>query len=247
MIGKKRILTISISAAIALAAAGAFATSQGVFAASSSSAPPPAASAGTGANHPHKGQHKKGHHKTGRHSVIPGKQLSAYLKLTPVALKTDLRNHTLAQVAAGQGISQSALTAELQTLFNAKVQAAVKAGHMAQAKATATEQRVDQQFGKWVAQKHHWLQTAKRSGHKQHGKPHGTTAKLLGQVAKDLKMTRQALLADVHAGQTIAQVAAAHGSSAAALQQSLQASAAQHLDKTISHFLNRKWQAPKKA
>ena len=246
MTGKKRIVNISIGAAIALAAAGAFATSQGVFAASSSSTPPPAASAATGAKHQHKGQHK-GRHKTRHGSVVPTQQLAAYLKLTPAALKTDLHGHTLAQVAAGKGISQTALTTELQTLFNAKVQAAVKAGHMTQTKATATEHRVDQNLGKWVAQKHHWLQTAKRSGHKQHGKPHGTTAKLLGQVAKDLKMTRQALLADVHAGQTIAQVAAAHGSSAAALQQSLQASAAQHLDKTISHFISRKWQAPKKA
>ena len=241
MIGKKRIINISIGAAIALAAAGAFATSQGVFAASSSVTPSPS-SAAAGATHQHKGSRKTGHH-----SVISGKQLATYLKLTPTALKADLRGHTLAQVAVGQGISQGAMTAELQTLFNAKVQAAVKAGHMTQTKATATEQRVDQQLGKWMLQKHHWLQTAKHGHHKQHGKQHGTAAKLLGQAAKDLQLTRKALLADLHAGQTIAQVAAAHGSSAAALQQSLQASATQHLDKAISHFLNRQWQAPKKA
>ena len=237
MTGKKRIINISIGAAILLAAAGAFATSQGVFAASSTSTPPPSTPSATGAQHQH-----KGHHKTARHAVIPTQQLAAYLKLTPAALRTDLRGHTLAQVAVGQGISQNTLTSELQTLFNTKLQTAVKAGRLTQSKATATEQRVDQQLVKWVAKKHHWLQTAKHGRKKHRAKPHGTVATLLGQAAKDLKLTRKTLLADLHAGQTIAQVAANHGSSAAALQQSLQAFSTQRVDKEIAHFLNRTWQ-----
>lgn len=238
---KKRIVSVSIGAAIVLAGAGAFAMSQGVFAASSSSTPPSAASAVKSAKH-----HHKGHHKTLHHAVIPAKELASYLKLTPAAMRSDLRGHTLVQVAAAQGISENALTAELQALFNGKIQAAVKAGHMTQTKATALEHRVDAKLGKWAQQKHHWLQTARHGHKKHHGKSHGTVAVLLGQVAKDLKLTRAELLADLHAGKTIGQVATAHGSSAAALQQSLQASVSQHMDKVISHFLSRKWAAPKK-
>ncbi len=179
--------------------------------------------------------------------MIPGKEIASYLKLTPKQLATDLHGHTLTQVAAQQGITQSALTTELQSLFNAKAQKAVKAGHMTQTKAAAAEKRVDKQLGAWVAQPHYWLGTGGHRQHKRgHGRQHSATAKLLGQAAKDLKMTRKSLLTALHSGQTVAQVAAAHGMSATALQQSLQTSALKRVDSALSHFLNRTWKAPKK-
>ena len=238
MIGKKKLAGIAVGVTVALASAAAFAASQGAFASTAQTASPPAA-----AHSGHKGKHHQGR----RHSVIPSKEIASYLKLTQKQLATDLHGHTLAQVATQQGITQSALTTELQSLFNARVQKAVKAGHMTQTKAAAAEKRVDQQLGAWVAQPHHWLGAG---GHKQHkksqGKRHSATARLLGQTAKDLKMTKKSLLTALHSGQTVAQVAAAHGMSATTLQQSLQTSAMKRVESALSHFLSRTWKAPKK-
>jgi hypothetical protein len=143
-----------------------------------------------------------------------------YLQLDRAVLANDLRSgQSLAQIANARGKSVSGLEAALVGAVRVKLDAAVKAGRMTSASEARVLARVQRVVGRLVNAK-----LAARPAVK---------ARLLGAAAAYIGIKPKALLAEVK-GKSLAQVATAHGKTAAGLKAALLAPFKARLEKAVT-------------
>jgi lambda repressor-like predicted transcriptional regulator len=143
-----------------------------------------------------------------------------YLQLDRAVLANDLRSgQSLAQIANAQGKSVTGLEAALVGAVRMKLDAAVKAGRMSSASEQRVLARVQRVVGSLVNAK-----LAARPAAK---------ARLLGAAAAYIGIKPKALLAEVK-GKSLAQVATAHGKTAAGLKAALLAPFRARLEQAVA-------------
>ncbi len=150
---------------------------------------------------------------------------AAYLNLTPVALRAELRSgKSLAQVATAKGKSVDGLESALLGAFRSRVQAAKAAGKLDAARADRLLQRAPQLVERLVNAKPRARATrakAARGG-------------LLKTAATYLGVTNAQLVTDLRAGKSLAQVATAKSKSVDGLEQALFAALKQKVDAAVA-------------
>jgi len=147
----------------------------------------------------------KRHHASG----VLLRAAAQYLQLDRAALAKDVRSgQTLAQVATARGKSVAGLEAAMVAAVKAKLDAAVAAGRISAAQEQTRLARVQDQVDRLVNAK-----LAPRPAAK---------ARLLGLAAKYIGVSRSTLANELH-GRSLAQVAIAHGKTAAGLKAALSA------------------------
>ena len=148
------------------------------------------------------------------------KAAAQYLQIDRAELRKDVRSgQTLAQIAQGKGKSVSGLEGAMVAAVKTKLDAAVAAGKIT----AAREQLVLARVQKAV----HRLVSAKLSP-----RP-AAKARLLALAAKYLDVKPKALAAELK-GKSLAQVAAAHGKTAAGLKAALLQPFKARLDKAVA-------------
>ena len=153
----------------------------------------------------------------------PGLLLRAaaqYLQLDRATLAKDVRSgQTLAQIATARGKSVSGLQAALVAAVKTKLDAAVAAGRLTSAREQTILQRTQKLVGRLVNAK-----LAARPAAK---------GRLLAVAARYLGVKPKALAAELE-GKSLAQVAVAHGKTAAGLKAALLAPFKARLDKAVA-------------
>ena len=150
---------------------------------------------------------------------------AAYLGLTPVALRSELRaGKSLAQVATAKGKSVSGLESALLSALRTRVEAAKAAGKLDAARADRLLQRAPQLVERIV-----------------NATPRARTARtkaarggLLRTAATYLGMKNAQLVAELRAGKSLAQVAAGKNKSVDGLEQALLAALKQKVDAAVA-------------
>jgi hypothetical protein len=146
---------------------------------------------------------------------------AAYLDLTPVALRGELRSgKSLAQVATANGKSVDGLESALLSALRTKVQAARAAGKIDAARADRLLQRAPQLVDRIVNA------TPRARTTRVRGKRGG----LLKVAATYLGVTNAQLATELRAGKSLAQVATAKNTSVDGLKQALLAALKQKVD-----------------
>ena len=143
-----------------------------------------------------------------------------YLQLDRIALSKDLRSgQTLAQIANARGKSVSGLEAALVAAVKVKLDAAVSTGRLSAAREQRVLARVQGMVGRLV--------NAKLAARPQ------AKARLLGAAAAYIGIKPKALRTELK-GKSLAQVATAHGRTAAGLKAALLAPFKTRLDKAVA-------------
>ena len=143
-----------------------------------------------------------------------------YLQIDRTTLADDLRSgQSLAQIAGARGKSVSGLEAALVAAVRTKLDAAVSAGRLTSAREQRLLARVQEVVGKLVNAKLAARPKAK--------------ARLLGAAAAYIGVNPKALAAELK-GKSLAQVATAHGKTAAGLKAALLAPFQARLDKAVT-------------
>jgi hypothetical protein len=146
---------------------------------------------------------------------------AAYVDLTPVALRSELRSgKSLAQVATANGKSVDGLKSALLSALRTKVQAAKAAGKIDAARADRLLQRAPQLVDRIVDATLRARTTRVR----------GTRGGLLKAAATYLSVTKAQLATELRAGKSLAQVATAKNKSVDGLKQALLAALKQKVD-----------------
>jgi hypothetical protein len=150
---------------------------------------------------------------------------AAYLGVTPVALRTELRSgKSLAQVASAKGKSVDGLKTALVAAIKTKVDAAKAAGKLDAARADRLLQRAPQLVERLV--------NAKPRARAMRAK--GARGGLLKAAATYLGVTNAQLVTDLRAGKSLAQVATAKSKSVDGLKQALLAALKQKVDAAVT-------------
>ena len=150
---------------------------------------------------------------------------AAYLGVTPVALRTELRSgKSLAQVATAKGKSVDGLESALLTAFRSKVQAVKAAGKLDAPRADRLLQRAPQLVERLVNAKPRARATRTK----------GARGGLLKAAATYLGLTNAQLVTELRAGRSLAQVATAKSKSIDGLQQALLAALKQKVDAAVA-------------
>ena len=150
---------------------------------------------------------------------------AAYLGVTPVALRTELRSgKSLAQVASAKGKSVDGLKTALVAAIKMKVDAAKAAGKLDAARADRLLQRAPQLVERLV--------NAKPRARAQRAK--GARGGLLKAAATYLGVTNAQLVTDLRVGKSLAQVATAKSKSVDGLKQALLAALKQKVDAAVA-------------
>jgi hypothetical protein len=150
---------------------------------------------------------------------------AAYLGVTPVALRTELRSgKSLAQVATAKGKSVDGLKTALVAAIKTKVTAAKAAGKLDAARADRLLQRAPQLVERLV--------NAKPRARAMRAK--GARGGLLKTAATYLGVTNAQLVTDLRAGKSLAQVATAKSKSVDGLKQALLAALKQKVDAAVA-------------
>jgi hypothetical protein len=150
---------------------------------------------------------------------------AAYLGVTPVALRTELRSgKSLAQVASAKGKSVDGLKTALVAAIKTKVDAARAAGKLDAARADRLLQRAPQLVERLV--------NAKPRARAMRAK--GARGGLLKAAATYLGVTNAQLVTDLRAGKSLAQVATAKSKSVDGLKQALLAALKQKVDVAVA-------------
>ena len=150
---------------------------------------------------------------------------AAYLGVTPVALRTELRSgKSLAQVATAKGKSVDGLKTALVAAIKTKVDAAKAAGKLDAARADRLLQRAPQLVERLV--------NAKPRARAQRAK--AARGGLLKAAATYLGVTNAQLVTDLRAGKSLAQVATAKSKSVDGLKQALLAALKQKVDAAVA-------------
>ena len=150
---------------------------------------------------------------------------AAYLDLTPVALRRELRSgKSLAQVATAKGKSVDGLESALVSALRLKVQAAKAAGKIDAARADRLLQRAPQLVERLV----------NATPRARAIRAKGARGGLLKAAATYLGVTNAQLVTDLRAGKSLAQVATAKGKSVDGLEQALLAALKQKVDAAVA-------------
>ena len=150
---------------------------------------------------------------------------AAYLGVTPVALRTELRSgKSLAQIATAKGKSVDGLETALVAAIKTKVDAAKAAGKLDAARADRLLQRAPQLVERLV--------NAKPRARAMRTK--AARGGLLKAAATYLGVTNAQLVTDLRAGKSLAQVATAKGKSVDGLEQALLAALKQKVDAAVA-------------
>lgn len=225
----KPTLIAAVTAAVVTAAIP-FLPVSGAFADSSTST----TSASSTTTTPQPGAFGPGHHGHHGYGFVAMSDLATYLKLTPAQLQSDLRSgQSLATIATAQGFTQSELIAELQSLISTRLSAAVTAGRMTQAQATAREQTLDANLPTLIAKTGGWGPPAGM------GRMPGMRPDLLQEVSTLLHLDVTTLRSDLRSGETISEVAATQGVDATTLTQELEAYMTKQIDAMVPALLTK--------
>jgi transposase-like protein len=129
-------------------------------------------------------------------------ELASDLHLTPAQLLQDLRNgESLEEIAARQGVSQEQLQTDVMQIIHADLSRLVQDKRITQAQADRVEQRVQANLPA--------LLNDDRLLSKVHSlRMHQA---MLAEAARIIGITKEQLVADMKQGQSIAQIAKAHG------------------------------------
>jgi hypothetical protein len=150
---------------------------------------------------------------------------AAYLGVTPVALRTELRSgKSLAQIATAKGKSVDGLETALVAAIKTKVAAAKAAGKLDAARADRLLQRAPQLVERLVNAKPRARATRARAAR----------GGLLKAAATYLGVTNAQLVTDLRAGKSLAQVATAKSKSVDGLEQALLAALKQKVDAAVA-------------
>jgi hypothetical protein len=151
------------------------------------------------------------------------KAAAQYIGVSRAELVKDARaGKTLAQIATAHGKTVAGLKAAMLAAVKAKLDAAVTAGKLTAAQEQAKLSRAEQLIDRIV--------NGRLSGPRQRaGKP-----RLLNLAARYVGMTPRALVAELRAGKSLAQVAAGHGKTAAGLKDALLQPLRARLDKRVA-------------
>jgi len=150
---------------------------------------------------------------------------AAYLGVTPVALRAELRSgKSLAQVATAKGKSVDGLESALLSALRSKVQAAKAAGKLDAARADRLLQRAPQLVERLV------------NATPRARAPRAKIARggLLKVAATYLGVTNAQLVTELRAGKSLAQVATAKSKSVDGLEQALLAALKQKVDAAVA-------------
>lgn len=149
---------------------------------------------------------------------------AAYLDLTPVALRGELRSgKSLAQVATAKGKSVDGLESALLSALRSKVEAAKAAGKLDATRADRLLQRAPQLVERLV--------NGTPRAHMQRAR--GARGGLLKAAGTYLGMTPQQLVTELRSGKSLAQVATAKSKSVDGLKQALLAALKQKVDAAV--------------
>ncbi|MGF7029891.1 uncharacterized protein YidB (DUF937 family) [Paenibacillus mucilaginosus] len=135
-------------------------------------------------------------------------EAAAVLGMDKTALKAALKNKTLVQLAAEKGISEADLIAKLQAERNKQIDAAVAAGRLTSEKAEKIKQHMGEHLSLMVNRKF--------TGDEARGKHHGGKHAMLpapDKLAGILGITEEELKAQLAAGKSLTEIAAAKGMS----------------------------------
>ena len=150
---------------------------------------------------------------------------AAYLGVTPVALRTELRSgKSLAQIATARGKSVDGLKTALVAAIKTKVSAAKAAGRLDAARADRLLQLAPQLVERLV--------NATPGARAQRAK--GARGGLLKAAATYLGLTNAQLVTDLRAGNSLAQIATAKSKSVDGLKQALLAALKQKVDAAVN-------------
>ena len=150
---------------------------------------------------------------------------AAYLDVTPVALRRELRSgKSLAQVATAKGKSVDGLESALVSALRSKVQAAKAAGKIDAARADRLLQRAPQRVERLV----------NATPRARAIRAKGARGGLLKAAATYLGVTNAQLVTDLRAGKSLVQVATAKGKSVDGLEQALLAALKQKVDAAVA-------------
>jgi hypothetical protein len=143
----------------------------------------------------------------------PGALLKAaaeYVGMSRAELVKAARSgQTLAQIAVANGKTVDGLKAAMRSALKAKLDRAVAAGKLSAAQATARLERGDRLIDRLV------------NGRLAASKQRAGKSRLLNAAARYIGVTPRALRAELRAGKSLAQVASAHGKTAAGLKAAL--------------------------
>lgn len=158
----------------------------------------------------------------------PGVLLKAavqYIGISRAELVKDARaGQTLAQIAAAHGKSVDGLEAAMLAALRTKLDAAVSAGKLTSAQEQAKLARAEKLVERLVNSK-----LAAKTG-----KRPGAEAALLKVSANYIGVSQKALAAELKAGKSLAQVAAARGKTAAGLKEALFKPLKARLDRAVA-------------
>ena len=150
---------------------------------------------------------------------------AAYLGLTPVALRSELRaGKSLAQVATAKGKSVSGLESALLSALRTRVEAAKAAGKLDAARADRLLQRAPQLVERIV----------NATPRPRTARTQAARGGLLKTAAAYLGVPNAQLVAELRAGKSLAQVAAAKNKSVDGLEQALLAALKQKVDAAVA-------------
>lgn len=139
------------------------------------------------------------------------------LHLSPRTFRQDLaRGKNPAMLAVSEGSTATALETTVTTELSARVKNAEAAGRISAARATALEARLAVRVDHFVT-----MPSARLRLHARWQVRVRARRMLLRDAARSLHMTPSALRADLRQGESLATIASAHGSSAAALESAL--------------------------
>jgi len=151
------------------------------------------------------------------------KAAAAYIGVSRAELVKDARaGQTLAQIATAHGKTVPGLKSAMLTALKARLDAAVSAKRLTSAQAQARLARADKLLDRLVNAR--LGKTALRPAR----------ARLLNISARYIGLTPKALRAELKAGSSLAQVAAAHGKSASGLRDALLKPFERQLDKATA-------------
>jgi lambda repressor-like predicted transcriptional regulator len=150
---------------------------------------------------------------------------AAYLDVTPVALRRELRSgKSLAQVAAAKGKSVDGLESALLSALRTKVEAAKAAGKIDASRADRFLQRAPRLVERLV----NAIPRARAP------RARGASAGLLKAASTYLSLTPRQLATELRSGKSLAQVATAKGKSVDGLKQALLAAVKQKVDAAVA-------------
>ncbi|WP_053960008.1 hypothetical protein [Sulfobacillus thermosulfidooxidans] len=153
------------------------------------------------------------------------------LNISPHTLKTDLKaGESLATIADNHGSSAAALENILLTDAKARINLAVSKGRISQTQANKIEAHLSTRIDHMVT--HSGLPMPGAWNHKP--RHFGLMGPVLPTVAKDLNLSPSTVRADLKAGQSLATIAQDHGSSAAALENTLLTDAKARINLAVS-------------